>query len=67
MEVFISMSSTVAESKGIDIANNHLALVIDRDTGKKMVNVIDNETGRVVRQIPASEVLDLEKKREPMT
>ena len=58
MEIFISISSTVAESKGIDLANVHLSFVFDEATGQKAVNVIDNETGEVIRQIPPDEILD---------
>ena len=62
MEVLISISGTVAESKGIDISRTHLSFVIDKDTGEKVINVIDNETGKVIRQIPADEILELKKR-----
>ena len=60
MEVLISMSSTVADSKGIDISENHLSLVVDE--GIKVIRVIDNETGEVIRQISADEILSPGKK-----
>ena len=61
-EVLISVSSTVASSKGIDLSGNHLSFAVDDDTGTTVINIIDSENGDVIRQIPPEDLLKLRKK-----
>ncbi len=37
--------------------NNHLAFSIDEKTGKRIIEVIDNETKEVIRQVPPEEIM----------
>ncbi len=60
-EVLISVSNTVASSSGIDLSDSRLAFTVDEDTGDTVINIIDNSTGDVIRQIPPDEVLQLKK------
>lgn len=62
MEVLISISSTVASSNGIDLSGSHLSFSINEDTGRTVVNIIDNDTGEIIKQIPPEEILKLKKK-----
>ena len=61
-EVLISVSSTVADSKGIDRSDNSLAFSVDEETGETVINIIDNTTGDVIKQIPPDEILRLKKR-----
>ena len=61
-EVLVSMSSTVADSNGIDLSDSRLSFSVDGDTGDTVINIIDNKTGDTVRQIPPEEVLRLKKR-----
>ena len=61
-EVLVSVSSTVANSNSIDLAGNHLSFAIDEDTGTTVINIVDDSTGEVIRQIPTDEILKLKKK-----
>ncbi|MGE0826616.1 MAG: flagellar protein FlaG [Candidatus Binatia bacterium] len=41
--------------------NVHLEFAIDKDTGERLVKVLDPETGKVIRQFPPSEILQVMK------
>jgi len=58
-EVLISVSSTVADSNGIDLADSHLSFAVDLETGSTVINIIDDDTGEVIRQIPPDDILKL--------
>ncbi len=60
-EVLISVSSTVADSNDIDLSGNHLSFTVDSDTGTTVINIVDDRTGEVIRQIPRDEILNLKK------
>ena len=61
-EVLISVSSTVAESNGIDVSGNRLSFSVDEDTGDTVIKIVDNRTGDVIRQLPPDEILSLKKR-----
>ena len=61
-DVLISVSSSVANSNGIDLSDNHLSFAIDDDTGATVINIIDGGTGEVIRQIPPDGILNLKKR-----
>ena len=61
-EVLISVSSAVADSNGIDLSSRHLSFSVDEGTGDTVINIVDNGTGEVVRQIPPDDILKLKKK-----
>ncbi len=61
-EVLISISSTVADSSGIDLSSSRLSFAVDEDTGETVINIVDNKSGEVIRQIPSDDVLKLKKK-----
>ena len=61
-EVLISVSSTVADSNGIDLSGNHLSFAVDDDTGSTVINIINNENGEVLKQIPSEDLLRLRKR-----
>ena len=71
-EVLISVSSeglpsgqTVAEAcaeNGIDLSGQRLSFSVDEETGTTVINIIDNETDEVVRQIPPDDILHLKKR-----
>ena len=65
-EVLISVSNTVADSNGIDLLGSRLSFSLDEDTGDTVINVVDNKTGDVIRQIPPEEILNLKKKMGKM-
>ena len=58
-EVLISVSSSVADSNGIDLSDSHLSFSVDVQTGSTVINIVDNESGEVIRQIPPSDILKL--------
>lgn len=60
-KVLISVSSAVANSNGIDLADSHLSFAVDDDTGKTVINIVDSESGEVIRQIPQDGLLKLRK------
>lgn len=47
-------------------APNALNFSIDEDTGRTVVKIIDTETGEVIRQIPAEELLAIARSLEKM-
>ncbi len=53
------MSELVADIKNEMIRNVGLQFVVHEDTGRVVVTVIDESTGKVIREIPPSEVLKL--------
>jgi flagellar protein FlaG len=61
-EVLISVSSTVANSNGIDLAGHHLSFSVDNDTGSTVINVFNSENGEVIKQIPPEGLLKLRKR-----
>lgn len=61
-EVLISVSSTVADSSGIDLSSSRLSFAVDEDTGETVINIVDNKSGEVIRQIPSDDILKLKKK-----
>ena len=61
-DVLISVSSTVANSNGIDLSGNHLSFSVDDATGSTVINIVDSGTGEVIKQIPPDEILNLKKK-----
>jgi uncharacterized FlaG/YvyC family protein len=50
-----------------EAARSSLKFHIDGDTGQVMVQVIANEDGRVIREIPCEALLDLEARIDGMT
>ncbi len=56
-EVLISVSSTIANSNGIHLSAQHLSSSLNEDTGEVLINIIDNETGKIIRQVPPDEIL----------
>jgi len=60
-EVLISVSSAVANSNGIDLTDSHLSFAVDDDTGDTVINIVDSESGEVIRQIPQDGLLKLRK------
>jgi flagellar protein FlaG len=61
-EVLISVSNTVADSNGINLSTSRLSFSQDKDTGDTVINIIDNKSGDVIRQIPPDEILELKKR-----
>lgn len=61
-EVLISVSSTVADSSGIDLSSSRLSFAVDEDTGETVINIVDNDSGEVIRQIPSDDILKLKKR-----
>lgn len=51
-------------NKIVEKFNSRVSFSVDPDTKKTMILVRDKETGEVIRQIPAKEMLDLMKKME---
>ena len=51
-------------NKLVAVFNSRVAFSIDRDTGRAIMKVIDNETGEVIRQIPPEEMLGLIKRMD---
>ncbi len=51
-------------NKIVEKFNSRVSFSVDPDTKKTMILVRDKETGDVIRQIPAKEMLDLMKKME---
>jgi uncharacterized FlaG/YvyC family protein len=58
-DVLISVSNTVADSNGIDLSSRHLSFAVD---GETVINIVDNKTGEVFKQIPSNDILKLKKK-----
>ncbi len=61
-EVLISVSSTVADSSGIDLSSSRLSFAVDEGTGETVINIVDNKSGEVIKQIPSDDILKLKKK-----
>ena len=61
-EVLISVSSTVADSNGIDLSGSHLSFAVDDDTGSTVINIVNSENGEVLKQIPPEGLLKLRKR-----
>lgn len=53
------LSELVADIKHAMIRNVNLQFVVHEDTGRVVVSVIDESTGKVIREIPPKEVLRL--------
>jgi flagellar protein FlaG len=63
--MLIPMSGTLAEAcaeNGIDLPGQRLSFSVDEETGTTVINIIDNETDEVIRQIPPDEILHLKKR-----
>lgn len=60
-EVLISVSSSVADSNGIDLSDSHLSFAVDLQTGSTVLNIVDDESGEIIRQIPPDDVAKLKK------
>lgn len=60
-EVLISVSSSVADSNGIDLSDSHLSFAVDLRTGSTVLNIVDDESGEIIRQIPPDDVIKLKK------
>ena len=65
-DVLVSVSSTVASSSGIDLSGNHLSFTVDHETGDTVINIVDDRTGEVIRQIPPDELLNLKRSMGPI-
>lgn len=53
--------------KALDIIHSvGLKFIVHRDTGQVIIKVVDESTGKVIREIPPSEVLDLATKLDKM-
>lgn len=61
-DVLISVSNTVADLNGIDLSGNHLSFTVDDETGETVINIVDDGSGEVIRQIPPDAILNLRKK-----
>ncbi len=61
-EVLISVSNTVADSNGINLSTSRLSFSQDQDTGETIINIVDNNTGDVIKQIPPDDILTLKKR-----
>lgn len=56
------LEQTVTELNGaLQNVQRNLEFSIDKDVGQIVINVIDKETDKIVRQIPSEEVLELAK------
>ena len=53
------VSELIADIKSEMIRNVDLQFVVHEDTGRVVVTVIDESTGKIIREIPPSEVLKL--------
>ena len=51
-------------NKIVAVFNSRVAFSIDRDTGRAIIKVINNETNEVIRQIPPEEMLGLIKRMD---
>lgn len=51
-------------NKALSMLNRSLKFVVHEDTGKLMVQVIDKESGRVIKEIPPQILLDIEARIE---
>jgi flagellar protein FlaG len=60
-EVLVSVSSSVADSNGIDLSDSHLSFAVDVSTGSTVLNIVDDDSGEVIRQIPPDDVMKLKK------
>ena len=60
-EILSSVSSAVADSNGIDLSDSYLSFAVDGKTGVTVINVVDNETDEVIRQIPHNDILKLKR------
>jgi len=61
-EEIISMSNAVAGSDDSKLSDSHLSFSLDEDTGTTVINIIDNKTEEVLRQIPPDGILKLKKR-----
>ena len=61
-KVLISVSNAVAAANGIDLSDRRIALSTDEDTGDMAITVISNETGDVIRRVPADGISKLERR-----
>ncbi len=50
-----------------EIQHNRLEFSIHEETGRTVIKVIDQQTGKVIKQLPPEEVLDLAAKLEEMS
>ncbi len=55
------------QSEGKGLRNVKLNFSVDRASKEVVVTVVDDDTGKVIRQIPAKEALDLAAKIEEVT
>ena len=63
METLKSMVSSVMDDiDKADLTGNRLAFSSDEETGATIIQIIDNDTGETVRQIPPEEVVKLRKR-----
>lgn len=51
-------------NKALSMLNRSLKFVVHEDTGKLMVQVIDKESGKVIKEIPPQILLDIEARIE---
>jgi len=51
-------------NKALSMLNRSLKFVVHEETGKLMVQVIDKESGRVIKEIPPQILLDIEARIE---
>lgn len=54
-------------NKKFDMLDSHLKIQMDRDTNMKVVKIIDNQTKKVIRQIPPEAVLKIAKYIDEVT
>ena len=53
-------------NKALEVSNSNLKFVVDPESGEAIVQVIDQETQTVLRQIPSVEMLKIAKAMEKM-
>lgn len=46
-------------NKTLQIYNKHLKFSVHKESGRVMVQVINNDTGEVIREIPPKKILDM--------
>ena len=54
-------------NKKMDMLNSQLRIEIDKDTGIKVVKIVDDETKEVIRQIPPDVILKIAKYIDEVT
>lgn len=52
--------------KAAETSGSNLEFSLDKDSGKTVVKVVDQATGKLVRQIPSQELLDIASSVEKM-